>query len=158
MSSGKDSIHVCLTDFGVSKMFMKDPKEKKNAANAPLQSSLRTSTRTGTEGYVAPEVMDPELSYGPKVDMWSAGVLLHVLLCGQLPGGRYSKVWHAISPDAKDLVNWLLEPNPDDRPSAREVLDSSWISGKKEQGEFTHQQAPLQVVQSELKKSVRGLI
>lgn len=40
--------------------------------------------RVGTSHYMAPEVIRHQ-QYGKPVDIWSAGVLLHVLLSGTLP-------------------------------------------------------------------------
>lgn len=42
------------------------------------------SGRIGTPSFMAPEVVRRQ-SYGKPVDMWAVGVLLYVLLCGQLP-------------------------------------------------------------------------
>lgn len=61
---------VKIADFGLAKRTSK-----------PLQ------TMCGTLYYVAPEVIsdDDTKEYGKAVDMWSAGVLLYVLLSGMQP-------------------------------------------------------------------------
>lgn len=37
----------------------------------------------GSQNYVAPDVM--QCRYNCKADIWSLGILFHVLLCGRLP-------------------------------------------------------------------------
>lgn len=44
----------------------------------------RISGRIGVSYFMAPEVVN-DIEYGTKADMWSAGVLLYILLCGRLP-------------------------------------------------------------------------
>jgi serine/threonine protein kinase len=69
-------------------------RKKKNA------SEKTRKTPKKTQQYVAPEVIGgiPGLEYGPKVDAWSAGVVLFVLL------GGYPPFWAESEPALFGLV------------------------------------------------------
>jgi len=108
--------HICMTDFGISK--------------EGLQSDdARTATFCGTPEYLAPEVLEGN-GYGKPVDWWSFGTLMYEMLTGLPPfysqdvQQMYSKIMTAklhipasITPEAKDLLEKLLERDPDKRLS-----------------------------------------
>uniref|UniRef100_A0A8C8ASD8 non-specific serine/threonine protein kinase n=1 Tax=Otus sunia TaxID=257818 RepID=A0A8C8ASD8_9STRI len=117
-----------LADFGLAKQVTK-----------PI------FTVCGTPTYVAPEIL-AEKGYGLEVDMWAAGVILYILLCGFPPFrsqdrdqeelfqiiqlGHYeflSPYWDNISAAAKDLITRLLIVDPQKRYTARQVLQHPWI-------------------------------
>lgn len=96
----------------------------------------------GSAYYVAPEVL--RRRYGPEIDIWSAGVILYILLSGVPPfwaeteQGIFdailrgntdyeSEPWPSISSGAKDLVKKMLEHDPKKRITAAEVLNHPWV-------------------------------
>eukprot|EP00126_Sphaerothecum_destruens_P007463 Sdes_comp19864_c0_seq2m12132 len=108
----------------------------------------------GTPGYVSPEILK-RCGYGPKVDVWSLGVILYILLCGFPPfshsddsellrlcqEGNYQYVspyWDEISESAKDLIDNLLVVDPSRRYSVAEALQHPWVARKDENASFEH--------------------
>ncbi|CAH8288891.1 unnamed protein product [Eruca vesicaria subsp. sativa] len=101
----------------------------------------------GSPYYMAPEVL--KQNYGPEVDIWSAGVILYIMLCGVPPFWAETEQgvakaiirsvidfkkdpWPKVSDTAKDLVRNMLEPDPKKRLSAAQVLaEHPWIMNPK---------------------------
>ncbi|KAG5252980.1 calcium-dependent protein [Salix suchowensis] len=96
----------------------------------------------GSPYYVAPEVL--RRRYGPEADVWSAGVMVYILLCGVPPFWAEnehdifeevlhgdldftSDPWPNISSSAKDLVRRMLVRDPKKRVTAHEVLRHPWV-------------------------------
>ncbi|CAA7016613.1 unnamed protein product [Microthlaspi erraticum] len=96
----------------------------------------------GSPYYVAPEVLLKR--YGPEADVWTAGVILYILLSGVPPfwaetqQGIFDAVlkgyidfesdpWPVISDSAKDLIRRMLSSKPAERLTAHEVLRHPWI-------------------------------
>ncbi|KAF7047307.1 hypothetical protein CFC21_056250 [Triticum aestivum] len=106
----------------------------------------RFSEIVGSPYYMAPEVL--RRSYGPEVDIWSAGVILYILLCGVPPFWAETEQgvarsilrgvlnfdrepWPRISDSAKSLVRQMLEMDPRKRLTARQVLAHPWLQDAK---------------------------
>jgi len=111
------NLNVKLTDFGFA-VFFTDKK---------MDLSL------GSPLYMAPELAGEE-KYDEKVDVWSTGVIVYILLSGQPPffGSSKDEIyediqkkelnltgsnWNGISQEAKDFITATLKKTSDERPS-----------------------------------------
>jgi serine/threonine protein kinase len=100
----------------------------------------------GTLPYMAPEVTaaaeaGATTTVSPGLDLWSAGVVLHCLLVGELlpnqvrtgqqpvdvAGGKWAS--YDVSPAARDLVSRLLAVDPSERLSAEAAANHPWVTG-----------------------------
>ncbi|XP_059624175.1 calcium-dependent protein kinase 2-like [Cornus florida] len=132
LSSKDEGAMLKATDFGLS-VFIEEGKVYRDIV--------------GSAYYVAPEVL--QRSYGKEIDIWSAGVILYILLSGVPPfwaeteKGIFdairkddidfeSQPWPSISDSAKDLVRNMLTRDPRKRITSAQVLEHPWI---KEGGE-----------------------
>ncbi|XP_035307173.1 serine/threonine-protein kinase DCLK2 isoform X5 [Cricetulus griseus] len=103
-------------------------------------------TVCGTPTYVAPEII-AETGYGLKVDVWAAGVITYILLCGfppfrsennlqedlfdQILAGKLefpAPYWDNITDSAKELISQMLQVNVEARCTAGEILSHPWVS------------------------------
>ncbi|KAG5628627.1 hypothetical protein H5410_000344 [Solanum commersonii] len=130
-------------DFGLS-VFFKPGSPLENIfllkCSVPL-GEIFTDV-VGSPYYVAPEVLRKH--YGLECDIWSAGVIIYILLSGVPPfweeteQGIFEQVlkgeldfvsepWPSISESAKDLVRKMLVRDPKKRLTAHEVLCHPWV-------------------------------
>ncbi|KAL3593078.1 hypothetical protein D5086_011718 [Populus alba] len=117
-------------------------KRKIGCIDVATQTGQTLSGLAGSPAYVAPEVLSG--NYSEKVDIWSAGVLLHALLVGGLPfqGDSleavfeaiknvkldfHTGIWDSVSKPARDLVARMLTRDVSARITADEVLRHPWI-------------------------------
>ena len=128
MFETKDSESLLkLIDFGSSKHFTE---------------GIPAKERLGSAYYIAPEVLNG--NYDEKCDIWSLGVICHILLSGYPPFSGSSdqdiftkvqltepnfncKSWQKISKEAIFLIQSMLNKDPKLRPTASEVFQSPWL-------------------------------
>ncbi|KAF5777688.1 putative protein kinase CAMK-CDPK family [Helianthus annuus] len=132
MVSQDEDSPLKATDFGLS-VFIEEGKIYKEIV--------------GSAYYVAPEVLHRR--YGKEIDVWSAGVILYILLSGVPPfwgeteKGIFEEIlhgkldlqsppWPSISEGAKDLISKMLTRDPKNRITADKALEHPWL---KEDGE-----------------------
>ncbi|ESO93820.1 hypothetical protein LOTGIDRAFT_228585 [Lottia gigantea] len=113
-------------------------------------------TVCGTPTYVAPEVL-AESGYGVKIDIWSAGVITYILLCGfppfvskndiqeelfdQILEGKFEFIqpyWDDVSDSAKELISNMLVIDPEHRYTAEQVLQHPWVASDTARDEDLH--------------------
>jgi len=101
--------------------------------------------RCGSPGFAAPELLMGQ-EYGVKVDTFSCGAVLHVIISGRKPFSgdtvnavmkktiespvnfRKSVLLERLSEDCKEFMKALLNKEPTYRPTAREALGMiSWL-------------------------------
>ncbi|KAI5649555.1 hypothetical protein M9H77_35560 [Catharanthus roseus] len=124
-----DRNELKLADFGSAEIFNDEQ---------PMNGVV------GTPYYVAPEVIAGR-NYDEKVDIWSAGVVLYIMLAGFPPfyGDSASEIFEAVlranlrfptrtfssvSPAAKDLLRKMLCKDVTRRYSADQVLRHPWMT------------------------------
>lgn len=109
--------------------------------------------KVGKPYYTAPEILKKK-PFDDKIDVFSAGVILFIMLCGKPPfygidnneikqsicDGEWEfegSEWKDISATAKDLIRKMLNPNPLKRISSKEILCHQWVVLSKEDKSFS---------------------
>ncbi|CAI5481194.1 unnamed protein product [Closterium sp. Yama58-4] len=125
LCSPSDDVAVKVTDFGIA---------------VPIKPGAKLTEFIGSHMYMAPEVINK--SYSAEADVWSAGVVLYVLLAGVPPfwasteSGVLDAIvskplnlsfppWPSISAEAKDLIKEMLKKDPAERITLDAVLVSN---------------------------------
>ena len=142
-----DLTTVRLVDFGLAASCL---------AVEPDAPEPAMTWMCGSAPYMAPEVALRRIPYTDACDMWSAGVVLHLLLTGHMPFAAPAGTppededeavlatakavhwavtcdapeWTGVSDEAKALTRALLQPEPGQRLSAAQALLHPWVSGE----------------------------
>uniref|UniRef100_A0A914ZND7 Protein kinase domain-containing protein n=2 Tax=Parascaris TaxID=6254 RepID=A0A914ZND7_PARUN len=121
-----DNVKLC--DFGFSRM-MKDGDVSR--------------TFCGSRAYAAPEILRQIPYNGFTVDVWSAAIVLYIMITGVMPYNSDNprkmlnrQLQHRVSfpkliflsDDVKELLYQMLHPSPSDRITYQEMLDCRWLA------------------------------
>ena len=126
----EESSDLKIIDFGLSKIIKAAGTAAETGLTAGKGESKtrkkeldRMNTRAGTPNYISPEVLAG--NYGVECDLWSAGCILYILLCGYPPfygdddqeilqmvqKGKFDfdgEEWDEITKEAKDLIKKMI--------------------------------------------------
>jgi calcium-dependent protein kinase len=126
----EEKVQIKTIDFGLSKI-----------CHQHTQGTMeRMNTKVGTPYYISPDVLTG--NYDKSCDLWSAGCILYIMLCGYPPfngsndqeilknvqSGKliFDEDWDNISKEAIDLIRKLV-CKPERRLSAQEALSHKWF-------------------------------
>ncbi|XP_045829677.1 CBL-interacting serine/threonine-protein kinase 11-like [Trifolium pratense] len=123
-----DKGNLKVSDFGLS------------AVKEQIRVDGMLHTLCGTPAYVAPEILAKRGYDGAKVDVWSCGVILFVLVAGYLPFNdpnlmvMYRKIYSGefkcprwFSPDLRRFLSRLLDTKPETRITVEEITRDPWF-------------------------------
>lgn len=117
-----------VSDFGLS------------AISEQIRGDGLFHTFCGTPAYVAPEVLGRKGYHAAKVDLWSCGIILFVLMAGYLPFHdqnimiMYKKIYKGefrcprwFSPELSRLLIRILDTNPETRMTIPDIMKNRWF-------------------------------
>ena len=120
----------------------------------PLEANTRhgmNTSRVGTMGYMAPEILARSPYQGNMADLFALGVILFIMYVGHPPfnvanekdayfallnDNNSAKFWRAherlrsditFSPSFKNLITLLLQPLPFQRPGLADIIAHEWM-------------------------------
>jgi serine/threonine protein kinase len=130
-----------VADFGLSAVMMTDGDD--------VDTLLETEC--GTRSYMAPEILAHRRYQGSKADIWSAGVVLFIMMTGHPPfqmandtdwwfnavkQNRHDRFWAAhlrtnpnLSEAFQQFINTIFVAQPEQRASLEDLRQHVWMQG-----------------------------
>ncbi|XP_021371632.1 serine/threonine-protein kinase SIK3-like isoform X1 [Mizuhopecten yessoensis] len=131
------NLNIKIADFGFSNYFKPG-------------SCLKTWC--GSPPYAAPELFEGKEYDAPKVDIWSLGVVLYVLVCGALPfdgntlqslrgrvlRGKFGVPFY-MTTECENLIKQMLTVDASKRITMKKIIQHRWMKSGEEDPAFEEQ-------------------
>lgn len=146
-----DVNHCLVIDMGmclrVPYYCHQDPRRTSDVTEGATRRLIVPMGTCGKKNYMSPEIFANRENFdGFAVDLWAAGVILYIMVTGfppyDIPAERDERfqliqqgllhqqlqAWEIyISDEIGHLLQWMLRPNPAERPTLKQVMMHDWV-------------------------------
>ena len=125
-----------------------NPSIVSDVTNGVMRRLIRPQGTCGKHNYMSPEIFQNRESFdGFAIDLWAAGVILYIMLTGFPPYDHATRAdqrfeiivegqlmdqlqtWEIeLSNEAGDLLQCMLQLDPNDRLSLEQVMNHPWVT------------------------------